>query len=220
MKIKVHKENFKSNSSRRWVERQLNDPFVLEAKKQGFRSRAAFKLAEIDDKFRLIKKSSKIIDLGAAPGGWSQVISTRANLSGGAKVVAVDLLEMPVLNGVKFILGDFNDEEIITEIMKSISGRPDLIVSDMAPNTIGHAKTDHIRMMALVEIAAEFAMDNLQKGGSFVAKVFQGGGERQLLLKLKQNFEKVVHFKPKSSRKESSELYMISLNFRGKEVVQ
>ncbi|MDR1031712.1 MAG: RlmE family RNA methyltransferase [Holosporales bacterium] len=215
MKVRVTKDRLKKPSSRRWVERQLNDPFVAAAKKQGYRSRAAFKLIEIDDKFGLIKKARTILDLGAAPGGWSQVAADRAyNGDGGRKLVASDLLDIVHISGIEFVKGDFNDAEVVKSILDALGDKPDLILSDMAPNTVGHAKTDHIRIISLVRSAADFALNNLALGGSFIAKVFQGGGEQKLLADLKANFKKVTHFKPKSSRKESSELYLIATGFK------
>ncbi|MDR1474931.1 MAG: RlmE family RNA methyltransferase [Holosporales bacterium] len=215
MKVRITKGRLKKLSSRRWVERQLNDPFVAAAKKQGYRSRAAFKLIEIDDKFGLIKKARTVLDLGAAPGGWSQVAAERAcGGTYGRKLVASDLLDIAPINGIEFVKGDFNDEEVVKRILDALGDKPDLILSDMSPNTVGHAKTDHIRIISLVKSAADFASNNLALGGSFVVKVFQGGGEQRLLSDLKTSFGKVAHFKPKSSRKESSELYLIATGFK------
>ncbi|MDR1365617.1 MAG: RlmE family RNA methyltransferase [Holosporales bacterium] len=215
MKVRITKDRLKKLSSRRWVERQLNDPFVAAAKKQGYRSRAAFKLIEIDDKFKLIRKARTILDLGAAPGGWSQVAAERAcDGANERKLVASDLLDIAPINGTEFVKGDFNDEEVVRRILGVLGDKPDLILSDMAPNTVGHAKTDHIRIISLVKNAATFVLNNLAFGGSFVVKVLQGGGEQKLLADLKVSFGKVTHFKPKSSRKESSELYLIAAGFK------
>jgi 23S rRNA (uridine2552-2'-O)-methyltransferase len=215
MRVRVTKDRLKRPSSRRWVERQLNDPFVAAAKKQGYKSRAAFKLIEIDDKFGLIKKARTILDLGAAPGGWSQAAVERMHKgNGGRKLVASDLLDIAPINGIDFVKGDFNDEEVVKRILDALGDKPDLILSDMAPNTVGHAKTDHIRIISLTRSAADFALNNLASGGSFVAKIFQGGGEQKLLVDLKAGFKKVTHFKPKSSRQESSELYLIAIGFK------
>jgi 23S rRNA (uridine2552-2'-O)-methyltransferase len=194
----------------RWLSRQLNDPYVAAAKQQGFRSRAAFKLIELDDRFKLITKTCRVLDLGAAPGGWSQV----ALLRGAGQVVGVDLLPIEPIQGATLIQGDFEDPEMPARLIALLGGAPDVVLSDMAPNTTGHAATDHIRIMGLAELALHFACGILAPGGSFVAKVFQGGSEREMLIPMKQRFASVKHAKPPASRKESSELYVVAQRFR------
>lgn len=200
----------RTTASQKWLQRQLNDPYVRAAKQQGLRSRAAFKLIELDDRFHLIKRGSRVIDLGAAPGGWSQVAVQR----GAAAVVGVDLLEMPAVPGATIVVGDFMDETIPAQLQALLGGKADLVLSDMAPNTTGHNATDHLRIMALAELALHFALNNLEPGGSFVAKVFQGGSERAMLNDMKRHFAQVRHAKPPASRKESSELYVVATGFR------
>ncbi len=200
----------RSASSQRWLSRQLNDPYVAAARAQGWRSRAAFKLLDLDDRFHLIGRGSKVIDLGAAPGGWTQVAVKR----GAATVVGVDLLAMDAVPGALTVQGDFTDPAMQDKLAELIGGRADLVLSDMAPNTTGHAATDHIRIMALAELALGFATGMLAEGGHFVAKVFQGGSERQMLAEMKRRFATVRHAKPPSSRKESSELYVVASGFR------
>ncbi len=197
-------------SSRRWLARQLNDPYVAEARKQGWRSRAAFKLLELDDKFRLLRPGSAIVDLGAAPGGWTQV----AVRKGAAAVVAMDLLPMDPIQGATVLQGDFSEPGADTQLIEAMGRRADLVLSDMAPNTTGHAATDHLRIMALAEMALDFAIATLNEGGAFVAKVFQGGSEREMLDRMKRHFAVVRHAKPPASRKESSELYVVATGFR------
>lgn len=198
----------RSTASQKWLQRQLNDPYVRAAQQQGLRSRAAFKLIEIDDRFRLLRRGSRVIDLGAAPGGWAQVAVKR-----GAAVVGVDLLGIDPVPGATFIEGDFNDLAIQDRLRSAIGGA-DLVLSDMAPNTTGHNATDHVRIVALAEAALDFALGMLAPGGAFVAKVFQGGSERQLLDPMKRRFAQVRHAKPQASRKESSELYVVATGFR------
>ena len=193
----------------RWLQRQLNDPYVTAARQQGYRSRAAFKLIELDDRFKLIRKGSRVLDLGAAPGGWSQVAVKR----GAARVVGIDLLPIAPISGVVLLAGDFTDESAEGRLLDFLDGPPDIVLSDMAPNTTGHAATDHIRIMALAEMAADFAIRVLAPGGGFVAKVFQGGSEKQMLTALKQHFSLVRHAKPPASRKESTELYVVATGF-------
>jgi 23S rRNA (uridine2552-2'-O)-methyltransferase len=200
----------RSASSQRWLSRQLNDPYVAAARAQGWRSRAAFKLLDLDDRFHLIGRGSKVIDLGAAPGGWTQVAVKR----GAATVVGVDLLAMDAVPGALTVQGDFTDPAMQDKLAELIGGRADLVRSDMAPNPPGHAATDHIRIMALAELALGFATGMLAEGGHFVAKVFQGGSERQMLAEMKRRFATVRHAKPPSSRKESSELYVVASGFR------
>jgi 23S rRNA (uridine2552-2'-O)-methyltransferase len=200
----------RSAASQRWLSRQLNDPYVAAAKQQGWRSRAAFKLLELDDRFHLIRPGSLVVDLGAAPGGWSQVAVKR----GAARVVGVDLLPIDPVAGATLLLGDFTDPDMPERLAGALGGKADLVLSDMAPNTTGHAATDHLRIMALAEAALMFALEVLAEGGGFVAKVFQGGAERQMLTQLKRDFASVRHAKPPSSRKESTELYVVATGFR------
>jgi 23S rRNA (uridine2552-2'-O)-methyltransferase len=212
--LSVHVKSAKSRSpaSARWLARQLNDPYVTAARQQGWRSRAAFKLLELDDKFRLVHKGARVLDLGAAPGGWTQVAVKR----GAASVLALDLLPIDPIQGATIIQGDFSDPAMPERLMAALGGAADLVLSDMAPNTTGHASTDHIRIVALAEMALDFAVQVLSPGGAFVAKVFQGGSEKQILDVLKRNFVDVRHAKPPSSRKESSELYVVATGFKGR----
>jgi 23S rRNA (uridine2552-2'-O)-methyltransferase len=193
-------------AQQRWLNRQLNDPYVAAAQKQGLRSRAAFKLMELDDRFKLITKGCRLLDLGAAPGGWTQVALQR----GAGRVVGVDLLAIDPIAGATLIKGDFEDPEMPGLLTELMGGPADVVLSDMAPNTTGHAATDHIRIMGLAELALHFATGLLAPGGSFVAKVFQGGSEKEMLLPMKQRFASVKHAKPPASRKESSELYVVA----------
>lgn len=208
--VAVRSARGRSGASQRWLARQLNDPYVRAAKDQGWRSRAAYKLLELDERFHLIGKGARVVDLGAAPGGWSQVAISR----GAAKVVAIDLLQMEPLAGVTMVQADFSAEETEARLIEALGGKADLVLSDMAPNTTGHAATDHLRIMALAELALDFALVVLAEGGGFVAKVFQGGTEREMLTRLKQHFASVKHAKPPASRKESSELYVVASGFR------
>lgn len=199
-------------SSTKWLQRQLNDPFVQEAKLRGYRSRAAFKILEMNDKFKLFKKGYKVLDLGSAPGGWSQVVSEKV---GNGNILAVDILPMEPLSGIKFIQQDFLATEATSIILKQINNdKYDVVMSDMAANTTGNRKLDHLRTMALVEGAFDFSLKVLKTGGSFVAKIFQGGTENVLLNKIKENFETVKHFKPKSSRKDSVEMYLVAKGYK------
>lgn len=208
--VSVRSKSSRSAASQRWLVRQLNDPYVAAAKAQGWRSRAAFKLTELDERFGLIRPGVRVVDLGAAPGGWAQVAVQR----GAASVVALDLLPIDKLPGAVLLQGDFLDPDVPAQVVEALGGKADLVLSDMAPNTTGHAATDHLRIMALAEAALEFATDVLAEGGAFVAKVFQGGSEREMLLRLKQSFATVRHAKPPASRKESSELYVVAQGFR------
>ncbi len=210
--LAVHLERTKGRSTaqQKWLARQLNDPYVAAARAQGYRSRAAFKLIELDDRHRLIARGDRVLDLGAAPGGWSQVAVQR----GAARVVGVDLLAMDRVAGAEFVQGDFQDAEMPARLAAMLGGPADLVLSDMAPNTTGHGATDHIRIVALAELALEFAAGVLAPGGKFVAKVFQGGAERDMLARLKQRFAVVRHAKPPASRRDSSELYVIATGFR------
>lgn len=198
-------------SSKLWLERQLNDPYVHKAKQEGYRSRAAYKLTELDDKFHFLKKGARIADLGAAPGGWVQVALKR----GASTVVGIDLLEMEPIAGSELITLDFTEPDAPERVKAALGGPADVVLSDLAPWTTGHKQTDHLRIIALVEAAAHFAVDTLKPGGTFVAKVFQGGTEGELLDMLKHNFEKVRHFKPDASRSESSETYLVASGFKG-----
>jgi 23S rRNA (uridine2552-2'-O)-methyltransferase len=204
-------------SSQKWLERQLNDPYVARAKREGYRSRAAFKLLEIDDKYHLLKPGQRVVDLGAAPGGWSQIAAARVgSLSGKGRVVGIDLLEIEPMPGVEFIQLDFLDESAPQRLIDLLGGPADLVMSDMAANTTGHKKTDHLRIIGLAEAAIHFAREILAPGGGFVAKVFQGGTENQLLADLKRDFAVVRHVKPAASRTDSSELYVLATGFRGR----
>ena len=200
----------RSASSQRWLTRQLNDPYVQAAHAAGWRSRAAFKLIELDERFGLLKRGARVLDLGAAPGGWSQVARNR----GVGIVVAVDLLPIAPIPGVSFIEGDFTDPVVQTRLTAALGGPADLVLSDMAPNATGHAATDHLRIIALAEEAAAFALSILAPGGAFLAKVWQGGTERELLATLKKSFARVRHAKPPASRPESRELYVVAQGFR------
>lgn len=213
MKVRV-KDARKSASSRRWLERQLNDPYVARAKREGFRSRAAYKLIEIDDKARILKKGARVIDLGAAPGGWSQVAARRVGAPRQGRVVAIDLLPMEAVAGVDFTQIDFLAPAAPDKLKAMLGGPADVVLSDMAANATGHAKTDHLKIMALVEMAAEFAREVLTPGGSFLAKVLQGGTEAALLAALKRDFKSVKHVKPAASRSESAELYLVATGYR------
>ena len=199
-------------SSTRWLERQLNDPYVREAKAAGYRSRAAFKLIELDEKFGILRGSERIVDLGIAPGGWAQVaIKKRPQ----ARIVGIDLLPTEPIEGVTILEMDFMADEAPDAIMEHLGGAPDLVMSDMAANTVGHKQTDHLRTMGLVETAADFAIQTLAPGGQFLAKVLAGGTDAELLKLLKQNFKTVKHAKPPASRKGSSEWYVVAQGFKG-----
>ncbi|GMN02086.1 RlmE family RNA methyltransferase [Erythrobacter sp. MTPC3] len=200
-------------SSTRWLERQLNDPYVKQAKADGYRSRAAYKLIELDDRFGLIRGSKRVVDLGIAPGGWSQVVRAKAPK---AKVVGIDLLPTDPIEGVTIFEMDFMDDEAPAALEDALEGAPDLVLSDMAANTVGHKQTDHLRTMALVEAGAWFATETLEKGGAFVAKVLAGGTDAELLTLLKKHFTSVKHAKPPASRKGSSEWYVVAQGFKGR----
>jgi len=202
-----------SLSSRRWLERQLNDPYVARAKREGYRSRAAFKLAEIDDKAHILKPGARVVDLGAAPGGWSQAAAKRIGERG--RIMAIDILTMEPLAGVEFMQLDFLDPTAPDKLKALLGGPADVVLSDMAANATGHAKTDHLKIMALVEAAADFAREVLRPGGAFLAKVLQGGTEASLLAALKRDYQSVKHVKPPASRAESAELYLLATGFRG-----
>ena len=199
-------------SSARWLSRQLNDPYVRQAKADGYRSRAAYKLAELDERFDLLKGVKRAVDLGIAPGGWSQVVRQRCP---GARVVGIDLLPTEPIEGVTLFEMDFLADEAPEAIMAALDGPPDLVLSDMAANTVGHKQTDHLRIIALCEAAAEFAFDVLEEGGTFVAKVLAGGAEGELQKRLKQAFASVSNIKPAASRADSSEKFVVATGFRG-----
>jgi len=206
----------RSVSSKRWLERQLNDPYVARAKTEGLRSRAAFKLAEIDDRHHLLKPGRSVIDLGAAPGGWSQVAAARVGAAEGrGRVVAIDLLPMDPIAGVAFAQLDFLDPAAPARLREMLGGLADVVLSDMAANATGHRRTDHLKIMALAETAADFARAVLKPGGAFLAKVLQGGTEATLLADLKRDFATVKHIKPAASRTDSAELYVLATGFRG-----
>jgi 23S rRNA (uridine2552-2'-O)-methyltransferase len=208
--VKLKTARGRSTSQQLWLRRQLNDPYVAAARTQGLRSRAAFKLIELDEKFHIIRPGSRVVDLGAAPGGWTQVALQR----GAALVVALDLLPIDEIAGARLLLGDFTEPAMPGQLATLLGGQADLVLSDMAPNTTGHTPTDHLRIMGLAELALDFATSVLAPGGAFVAKLFQGGSERQMLSALKTRFSSVRHAKPPASRKESSELYVVALGFR------
>ena len=199
-------------SSTRWLERQLNDPYVRRAKAENYRSRAAYKLLELDEKFRLLKGAKAVVDLGIAPGGWSQVVRRRVPE---ARIVGIDLLATDPIEGVEILQLDFMDEAAPEWLKQALSGPADLVLSDMAANTVGHPQTDHLRTMALVEAGLEFAKEVLRPGGAFIAKVLAGGTDTQLLAELKRHFTTVKHAKPPASRKGSSEWYVIAQGFKG-----
>jgi 23S rRNA (uridine2552-2'-O)-methyltransferase len=214
LKVRVKTSKRRKQSSNLWLERQLNDPYVARAKREGFRSRAAFKLMEIDDKARVLKKGARVIDLGAAPGGWSQVAAKRVGAPQQGRVVAIDVLAMDSLPGVEFMQLDFLAADAPDKLKAMLGGPADVVLSDMAANATGHAKTDHLKIMALVEAAAAFASEVLSPGGTFLAKVLQGGTEGALLAGLKRDFSNVKHVKPAASRADSAELYLLATGFR------
>jgi 23S rRNA (uridine2552-2'-O)-methyltransferase len=210
---KLKRDKRRTPSSRAWLERQISDPYVARAKREGFRSRAAYKLAEIDDKYGLLKPGARVVDLGAAPGGWSEIAARRVGPSG--RVIALDLLEMKPIIGVVFEKLDFLDAAAPARLRTMLGGQADVVLSDMAANATGHRQTDHLRIMALAEAAAEFAREVLARGGVFLCKVLQGGTETTLLAELKRDFETVKHVKPPASRSDSAELYLLARGFRG-----
>ncbi len=216
LKVRVKSSRGRKPSSTLWLQRQLNDPYVARARAEGYRSRAAFKLIELDERFKLLRPGQRIVDLGAAPGGWSQV-AARATGSTDANplVVAIDYLEMDQIPGVMFLQKDFTDDDAPAALIEAMGGRKaDLVLSDMAAPTTGHKATDHLRIVALVELAAHFAIEVLAPDGVFVAKVFQGGTEHELLAMLKRHFATTQHAKPKASRAESAETYLVARGFR------
>jgi 23S rRNA (uridine2552-2'-O)-methyltransferase len=211
--VKVKTSDRRSISSTRWLQRQLNDPYVQKARAEGYRSRAAFKLIDLDEKFKLLKPGMRVVDLGCAPGGWTQVAVAKVGVSG--KVVGCDLLEVPALPGATLIVQDFLADDA-PDIMKGLlGGKADLVMSDMASNTTGHTPTDHIRIMNLCEVAYLFATEILEPGGAFVCKVLKGGTESDLLKQMQKRFTTVKHAKPKSSRADSAESYVVAMGFKG-----
>lgn len=218
LKVKLKSAAKRTTSQQRWLQRQLNDPYVAAAKQEGWRSRAAFKLIEIDNRHGLLKPGQRVVDLGAAPGGWTQVTVDRVKaIEGRGQVVAIDYLEMGAVPGATVLKLDFL-EEGAPDTLKALlrDGGADIVLSDMAAPTTGHTATDHLRIMGLGEVAAQFAAEVLAKGGTFLCKMFQGGTEKELLAMLKRDFASVKHVKPPASRKESSELYVLATGFRGR----
>jgi len=217
LKTRVKTARKRSLSSTLWLERQLNDPFVSRARLEGYRSRAAYKLMEIDDKYRLLKPGGRIVDLGAAPGGWSQIAAERVkSRDGKGRVIGIDLLEIEPVAGAEFRVMDFHDAEAPAVLREWLGGAADGVMSDMAANATGHRKTDHLRIVGLADLAIDFACDVLAPGGFFLAKVFQGGAEGELLVRLKRDFATVRHLKPKASRADSAEKYVLATGFRGR----
>jgi 23S rRNA (uridine2552-2'-O)-methyltransferase len=214
--VRVKRAKGRSQSSKRWLERQLNDPYVARARCEGLRSRAAFKLAEIDDKHRFLKTGARVLDLGSAPGGWSQIAAQRVGAAEGrGRVVAIDLSDMDPIPGVTFVRVDFLDPDAPEHLKTLLGGSADAVLSDMAANATGHSRTDHLKVMALVEAAADFAHEVLTPGGTFLAKVLQGGTEAVLLAALRRDYATVKHVKPAASRADSAELYLLATGFRG-----
>jgi len=211
--VRVKTAKYRKTSSNRWLERQLNDPYVLESKQMGYRSRAAFKLIQLDEKFKFLGKNKTIVDLGCAPGGWTQIAVQR--LHGTGQIVGLDILETQPIEGATLICQDFTSEDAPDKLKALLNGEADVVMSDMAANTTGHQQTDHLRTIALVETAYAFAKEVLKKGGIFIAKVFQGGAEGELLADMKKNFTKVSHFKPDASRTTSPETYVVAQGFKG-----
>jgi 23S rRNA (uridine2552-2'-O)-methyltransferase len=211
--VRVKTAGKRTQSSTRWLERQLNDPYVAEARKQGYRSRAAFKLLQMDDKYHVLKPGAKVVDLGAAPGGWSQVAVDRTGERG--KVIGIDLLPIDPIAGADLIQMDFMSEEAPDELKRRLGSLANVVLSDMAASSTGHAQTDHLKIMALAETAYDFAKDVLAEGGVFICKVLQGGATGELLTLLKRDFADVKHVKPPASRSDSAEIYVVALGFRG-----
>ncbi len=216
LKTRVKTARGRKPSSTRWLQRQLNDPYVALAKKEGYRSRAAYKLIELDDKFNFLKPGKTVLDLGAAPGGWTQVAAARVKSTEKKPlVIGVDILPMPSVPAAHIMQLDFMDDAAPDKIRALIESGVDVVLSDMAPNTTGHQATDHLRIMALIEAAYPFACEVLKSGGIFVAKVFQGGAEKELLKQMHKDFTSVKHAKPKASRSDSSEMYVVATGFKG-----
>jgi 23S rRNA (uridine2552-2'-O)-methyltransferase len=213
VRARLKDRKVRTASSRRWLERQINDPYVHAAKSKGYRSRAAFKILELDSQFRFLKKGARVLDLGAAPGGWSQIAAARVGPAG--QVVATDILEMEAIDGVTFLQADMLDEATPQLLIDALGGPADVVLTDMAAPTTGHRATDHLRTSALLEAAIEMAEATLKPGGAFVGKAFRGGAEGELLQRLKKSFATVKHVKPPASRAQSVELYLVALGFRG-----
>ena len=209
---KVVARKAKTESSKRWIERQLQDPYVQKAKSEGYRARAAYKLLEIDEKLHLLKRGQRIIDLGCAPGGWLQV----AQMKGASEIAGIDLLPVEPIPGVHIVQGDINNPDDVGKLLEGLTGPPDLVLSDMAANTTGHKQTDHLRTVTLAEMAAAFAVEHLAPGGAFCSKVFQGGATKEVLDLLKANFTSVKHMKPPASRAGSPEIFVVAKGFRGR----
>lgn len=218
LKQRVKTARGRKNSSTLWLQRQLNDPYVAAARRDGYRSRAAYKLIEIDDKYHLLKPGNRVLDLGAAPGGWTQIAVKRTGAANGrgGEVVGIDLLPIEQIAGSTLLEMDFMDDEAPDELRRHMTGPADVVLSDMAASATGHKPTDHIRIMSLCELALDFAMEVLKPGGSFLAKVLQGGAERDLMTTLKTNFKVVRHVKPKASRADSAEMYVLATGFKGR----
>ena len=217
LKQRVKTVKKRTVSQKRWLERQLNDPYVARAKREGYRSRAAFKIIELNEKFKLFKPGGRIVDLGAAPGGWAQVAAKIVGSDKGkGKVIGIDLLEIEPIIGVDFTVMDFLESDAPEKLKAMLGGEADVVMSDMAANTTGHKKTDHLKIIALAELAAEFAREVLAPGGAFLAKVLQGGTEGTLLADLKRDFALVKHYKPAASRSDSAELYVVATGYRGR----
>jgi 23S rRNA (uridine2552-2'-O)-methyltransferase len=217
LKVRVKTAGKRSLASQKWLERQLNDPYVARAKREGYRSRAAYKLLEADEKYHLLKRGQRVVDLGAAPGGWSQVAASKVGTDKGeGRVVGIDLLPIEPLPGVDFIELDFLAPEAPERLIALLGGPADVVLSDMAANATGHKKTDHLKIMGLAEAAIDFARQVLAPGGAFLAKVLQGGTEATLLADLKRDFREVRHVKPAASRADSAELYVLAKGFRGR----
>lgn len=218
LSVRVKSARGRKLSSTRWLQRHLNDPYVQRSKIEGYRSRAAYKLLEIDEKYSLLKPGMRVVDLGAAPGGWSQVAALKVgSAADDIRVVGIDYLGMDPLPGVTLLEKDFLDDDAPQALMDAMGGhKVDLVLSDMAAPTTGHKQTDHLRIVQLCEVGADFAADVLKPGGAFISKVFQGGTEQELLAELKQNFAQVGHFKPPASRKDSPETYLVARQFRGR----
>ena len=215
--VRVKTAGKRKASSTQWLQRQLNDPYVREAKRLGYRSRAAFKLAELDDRFRFLKPGMRVVDLGAAPGGWTQIAVQRAGSDHGKGfVLGVDVLDMPPIAGATLIHADFTAPETPARIKAALGGPADIVLSDMAAPATGHSQTDHMKIVALAEAAYEFATEVLAPGGTFVCKVYQGGAEGELLQRLKRDFAQIRHAKPPASRSESAEVYLVAQGFRGR----
>ncbi|TXH33837.1 MAG: RlmE family RNA methyltransferase [Rhodospirillaceae bacterium] len=214
--VRVKTAAKRSVSSARWLERQLNDPYVAEAQKQGYRSRAAFKLLQLDEKFHFLKAGARVVDLGCAPGGWTQVAAAKVFKSGGGKIVGIDLLPVDPIPGAQLIEMDFMAPEAPEALKALLDGPADVVLSDMAASATGHARTDHLKIMALAETAYDFAAEVLAPNGTFIAKVLQGGATGELLTLLKRDFAEVKHVKPPASRSDSAEIYVVALKFRGK----